>query len=270
MVYTPSSFLDLLPDPYKYRPISLYEPRKSRLLNQYRLIVPRTRNLIEVGQFIILMTLYVLVMVNQDPSTFTIPEILFCVYASGWGLDQFASILEHGWTVYTQNLWSFLDVVFAIIFVLYLGFRIRGLSTGDLLTGQLALQILAMGAPVLIPRLGFVCFSENCALLLLLILCKNTNRRPVLFLSLRTMMANFSILTILAVWCFAGFLLAMRWLSHGVHGTVTISKWMLWVWFGLDGTGIGRSAEFHWLLGPTLMISFAFLGESISIQWPRT
>lgn len=38
---------------------------------------------------------------------------------------------------------------------------------------------------------------------------------------------------------------------------------MLWVWFGLDGTGIQRSVEFHWLLGPILMVAFAFLGNTL-------
>ena len=44
IVYTPTAFLDILPDHYKHKPISLYDPRQAPLLNQYRLIVPRTRN----------------------------------------------------------------------------------------------------------------------------------------------------------------------------------------------------------------------------------
>jgi hypothetical protein len=38
---------------------------------------------------------------------------------------------------------------------------------------------------------------------------------------------------------------------------------MLWVWFGLDGTGIQRSVDFHWLLCPILMVAFAFLGNTL-------
>jgi hypothetical protein len=93
-------------------------------------------------------------------------------------------------------------------------------------------NVLAMGAPVLVPRLAFNLMSEN-----------------MLFVSLRAMMRDFTVLTVLAVWCFAGFLLSMTWLSNGTHEPITISKWMLWVWFGLDGTGIQRSVDFHWLLG---------------------
>lgn len=103
-----------------------------------------------------------------------------------------------------------------------------------------------MGAPVLVPRLAFNLMSEN-----------------MLFVSLRAMMRDFAVLTLLSVWCFAGFLLSMVWLANGIHEPITISKWMLWVWFGLDGTGIQRSVDFHWLLGPILMVAFAFLGNTL-------
>ncbi|KAG0651002.1 Anaphase-promoting complex subunit 2 [Hyphodiscus hymeniophilus] len=150
------------------------------------------------------------------------------------------------WHVYTQNLWSFLDVTFSTIFGIYLVLRIHGLRKGELEPAQQAMDVLAMGAPVLVPRLAFNLMSEN-----------------MLFISLREMMRDFTVLTILAVWCFAGFLLSMVWLSNGAHEPITISKWMLWVWFGLDGTGIQRSVDFHWLLGPILMVAFAFLGNTL-------
>ena len=70
------------------------------------------------------------------------------------------------------------------------------------------------------PRLAFNVMSEN-----------------LLLVSLRAMMVDFAILCWLAAWCSAGFLLAMAWLSDGLYRATTISKWMLWVWFGLDGTG---------------------------------
>ena len=153
--------------------------------------------------------------------------------------------------------------MFSVLFAIYFLIRVHGLRTGKLNLAQQAMDVLAMGAPVLIPRLAFNLMSEN-----------------MLFVSLRAMMADFTLLTVLAVWCFAGFLLSMFWLSDGSHGIVwsfcrqitrvttdilqiTISKWMLWVWFGLDGTGIQRSVDFHWLLGPILMVAFAFLGNTL-------
>lgn len=55
IIYTPTSFLDILPDHYKHKPISIYNPRKAPILNTYRLTVPRIRNLIEIFQFIVLL-----------------------------------------------------------------------------------------------------------------------------------------------------------------------------------------------------------------------
>jgi len=85
--------------------------------------------------------------------------------------------------VYTQNLWSFLDVTFAVIYWGYLFIRIYGLKTGKDSVSQQALDVLAMGAPVLIPRLAFNLLSDN-----------------MLFLSLRSMMSDFALLTALAGW----------------------------------------------------------------------
>ncbi|KAI1114394.1 nonselective cation channel [Nemania sp. NC0429] len=246
IVYTPSTFLDLIPDRYKRKPISLYQPHKEPLLNQYRLIVPRTRNALEITQFAILLVVYFLFMLERNPNHFGVIELAFSVYAFGWFLDQFATILEHGWSVYTQNLWSFLDVMFIVVYWMYLIVRIHGWRMGSSDLGQQALDVLAMGAPVLIPRLAFNLLSGN-----------------VVFLSLRAMMADFALLTFLAVWCFFGFLLSMVWLAEGRHNTITIGKWMLWIWFGLDGSGVSKSVEFHWLLGPILMITFAFLGNTL-------
>lgn len=246
IIYTPTTFLDIIPDHYKNKPISLYNPNDAPLLNQYRLAVPRIRNIMDIVQFMLLLVLYVLVMSNRDDVTFTWYEMMFCIYAFGWALEEFASILEHGWQVYTQNLWSFLDFIFCIFYGAYLLLRLRGKMTGDDELGELAFTILATAAPVLIPRLAFNLLSEN-----------------ILFVSMRTMMADFMVLSLLAVWCFAGFFFAMNWLCNGDHTSITISKWMLWVWFGLDGTGIQRSVEFHWLLGPILMVTFAFLGNTL-------
>ena len=257
IIYTPTSFIDILPDHYKNRVISLYDPRKAPLLNQYRLIVPRTRAIIELCQFILLLVLYVLTMANKQSTIgpghllFTPNELVFMIYAMGWNLDEIASIFEHGWTVHTENLWSFLDLTFVGIFSMYFVVRIHGMVINDGGTSKLALDILSMAMPVLLPRLAFCLMPEN-----------------MLFISLRAMMADFTFLTVLAVWCFGGFLISLRWLSenqdgYARHTYLTISKWMLWIWFGLDGTGVGRSVEMHWLLGPTLMITFAFLGNTL-------
>lgn len=97
IIYTPSSFMDIIPDRYKQKPISLYNPREASLLNQYRLIVPRTRNILEIIQFCTLLVLYISFMSERDPTRVSILEAAFAVYAFGWVLDQVATMLEHGW-----------------------------------------------------------------------------------------------------------------------------------------------------------------------------
>ncbi|CAK7273110.1 hypothetical protein SEPCBS57363_005486 [Sporothrix epigloea] len=249
VTYTPSSLLDIIPDRYKQKPIALYDPRSASLLNQYRLIVPRTRNLLEAGQFTVLLGLYLLFMAERDASRLSGLELAFSIFSFGWVLDQFATILEHGWHVYTQNLWSFLDVAYGIVYCVYLVLRLHGWRTGSNGGngyGQQALDVMALAAPVLIPRIAFTLLSDN-----------------LLFVSLRSMVADFTLLTFLAAWCFAGFLLSLAWLGEGQFSIIMIGKWMVYIWFGLDGTGIQRSTEFHWLLGPSLMVAFAFLGNTL-------
>ena len=246
VVYTPTTFIDMLPDHYKNKKILLYNPRNAPILNHYRLRVPRTRNFLEAIQFVVLLALYVGVMEEQDRTRFSMLETAFCVYSFGWILEQLAAMLEHGWKVYTQNLWAFLDVTFSVVFIIYFSLRIDGHNKGSEIQIKQAFDYLSVGAPVLIPRLAFNLLSEN-----------------MLFISLREMMANFAILTALAVWCFLGFFLALGWMSGNIYTNAEISKLMLWIWFGLDGTGVEQSPKFHPTLGPLLMVLFAFLGNTL-------
>ena len=246
IVYTPTAYFEFLPDTYKYKDIGLYKPHEAPILDQHRLVVPRNRYCLEILHFVILLMLYMAQMEMRDKDNFTPFEVVFCIYTFGWLLDQFATILEHGWQVYTQNLWVYLDVSFGGAFMLYFILRLIGHSTDDTNITEIAFDLLAMGAPFLVPRLAFNLLSEN-----------------MLFVSLREMMSNFVLLTLLAVWSFGGFLLASGWMSRGQHSPLTIAKWMLWLWFGLDSAGIEASPQFHWLLGPVLMISFTFLGNTL-------
>ncbi|GFP58389.1 hypothetical protein ACSS6W_005602 [Trichoderma asperelloides] len=255
VVYTPISFVDILPDHYKYHPVSLYDPRKAPLLNHYRLIVPKWRSLLESVQFMVLLGLYILTMVNRsNPSSLRLYESLFAVYTAGWILDEFAAIIEHGWAVHAQKTWSFLDVTFTIIFCAYLSVRLYDvwISVAHSLDGtdSLALHILCVAAPVLLTRFAFTLMPDN-----------------IVFISLHAMMKDFLVLTFLTLWCVGGFFLALQWLLMTSQGSepkwYTVAKWLLWIWFGLDGTGIQESVQFHVVLGPALIVAFAFLGNTL-------
>ncbi len=251
VTYTPLSFVDVLPDHYKHLPISIYNPRHARLLNHYRLIVPRVRTIIEFVQIILLLVLYIFTMLDRHTRN-SMWEITFCIYTAGWVLQEFAAILEHGWEVHAQSLWSFLDISFVAIYVAYFLTRIYDMYIDKIADGY-GLHILCLAAPILLTRVAFNIMPNN-----------------IVFISLHAMMKDFTVLTFLAFWCFTGFLLALMWLitaeqieTGNTPSWATVCKWLLWIWFGLDGTGIGESTEFHIVFGPALMIAFAFLGNTL-------
>ncbi|EEU34009.1 uncharacterized protein NECHADRAFT_72149 [Fusarium vanettenii 77-13-4] len=250
IVYTPLSFVDLLPNYFEYQPVSLYDPQKAPLLNHRRLIVPRSRYAIEFVQYVVLVVLYILTMMHRGTNALWMYETLFISYSAGWVLHEFAAIIEHGWTIHSQKLWSFLDLTFTLIFAIYVLIRGCEVSIASMERGM-ALNFLCLAAPVLLTRLAFNILPDH-----------------IVFISLHAMMKEFLILTFLATWCFTGFLLALQWLATGdesttIPGDFTIIKWLLWIWFGLDGTGIEASVQFHAILGPGLTIAFAFLGNTL-------
>jgi hypothetical protein len=219
VVYTPLSFVDFLPDHYRYHPVSLYEPRRAALLNHRRLIVPQLRNIIELVHFAILLVLYMLTVAHYgfggDMSGVRIYETLFNVFTLGWVLEQFAAVVEHGWEVHVQNLWSFLDVTFVVIYATYGLIRSVELLLAD--DPFYALPALCTAAPVLLTRIAFTLMPDN-----------------IVFIALHAMMRDFTRLTFIAIWCFAGFVMALLLLARtsgdlnvGVTWA-TITKWLLW------------------------------------------
>ncbi|KAG5657714.1 hypothetical protein KAF25_007747 [Fusarium avenaceum] len=248
IVYTPLSFVDLLPNHFEHRPVSLYEPLKAPLLDHHRLVVPRTRYFIELLNYILLTSLYIYMMQCREVDSLGGIEAMFILYSAGWVLHELATIIEHGWTIHSQNLWSFLDLSYTLIFLTYITLRAYEMALDDIKNGT-AHNVLCLAAPILLTRLAFNILPDH-----------------IVFISLHAMMREFLILTFLAIWCFTGFLLALQWLAPGdntIPGDFTIIKWLLWIWFGLDGTGIEESVQFHAILGPALTIAFAFLGNTL-------
>jgi hypothetical protein len=94
-------------------------------------------------------------------------------------------------------------VGFTAIYAAYLVLRLYGWHTGDPEPGVQAIDVMAIAAPVLIPRLAFNLLSDS-----------------IVFLSIRAMMGDFAVLTALSAWCFAGFLISLQWLSPGSHDAV--------------------------------------------------
>ncbi|KAF4830019.1 Calcium channel YVC1 [Colletotrichum tropicale] len=256
VTYTPLSFVDILPDHYEFISVSLYEPHRAPILDERRMLVPWIRRVTEFCQFVTLVALYMFTMINRSSPTLSSWECFFAIYTAGWTLNEFAAIIEHGWAVHSQTLWSFLDISFCFIFSCYLFARVYDvLGHGGMIADGYGVHILCVAAPILLTRVAFTIMPDN-----------------IVFIAMHAMMKDFTLLTFISIWCFAGFLLALQWLigsnaaTSGVGDQASLTwyetcKWLIWTWFGLDGTGIDRSPDFHPILGPALMIAFAFLGN---------
>jgi len=82
-------------------------------------------------------------------------------------LLQFAASREHGITFYVSSLFNGFDLSFILIVLAYVGIRIRGLTSNNLETAELAFDTLACGAALLFPRLAFTFVQGNVILIAL-------------------------------------------------------------------------------------------------------
>ncbi|GJN91595.1 hypothetical protein Rhopal_004618-T1 [Rhodotorula paludigena] len=253
ITYSSSSFIDILGDRWKNKEISLYNVREAPLLDHYRLRVPKYRSLIDSLTFLVLFVSFLLVIVDRHNRHEHLPvsalsaiEIWFFVYSLGYSLDKLASIAEHGWSVYAAGLTNGLDAASVPIYVAAFVLRAHSVFTNDARASDRAYAILSIAATLLFPRLAFATISNN-----------------LLILSLRAMLADFFYLMGITVFCFIGFAFALNHLSEGDYSTPRITEWLIFIFFGLDGSGIDESPKFDPILGPILFVSFAALSNTL-------
>lgn len=65
---------------------------------------------------------------------------------------------------------------------------------------------------------------------------------------------------------FLGFVFALDHLCDGAYSVSRISEWLIFIWFGLDGTGLDKSPKFHPFLGPTLITVYAALSNTLLVS----
>ncbi|KAJ1306575.1 hypothetical protein OPQ81_007576 [Rhizoctonia solani] len=246
IVYQASSDHSILADTYKLKPIHFYNPHRAPLLNHYRLKVPVIRGVLEYINFVALFILYVIALELNEKATINMPEGLFMIYGLGFVVEKLAAMQEHGIRVYTANLWNGFDMAFVTVYFSYSGLRLYGIHWDQAWARELGIDILAVVAVIVFPRLAFVTLSNN-----------------LMVLSLRSMFAEFAVLMLVAAFCFGGFLYALWTLGRDTYGSGQIAWWMLDLWFGLDASGFDRASEFHPQFGPVLMISYACLSNTL-------
>ncbi|EGF98899.1 uncharacterized protein MELLADRAFT_95070 [Melampsora larici-populina 98AG31] len=174
------------------------------LLNHYCLGVPRNRAALGYLNYGILIISYVSTMETRALNRMNGYEIWFNIFTLGVTLDKTGSILEHGWCVFIANLWNGLSI-------------------------EQSHQVLSCLAIFVFPRLAFITLLDD-----------------LLILSFRSMMSHFVFLMLLGAWCFLGFLYSLYMLQVSLteagemekYSIGQIAKRMVYIFFGLDATGI--------------------------------
>ncbi|KAF8596769.1 hypothetical protein BDV93DRAFT_479992 [Ceratobasidium sp. AG-I] len=246
IVYQASSDHSILADTYKLKPIHFYDPHKAPLLDHYRLKVPAIRSVLEYINFLMLFVLFVLALEMNEKANINIFEAAFMVYGLGFVVEKLAAMQEHGIRVYSANLWNGFDIAFVTVYLTYACLRMYGVNWDEAWARELGIDILAMVAVIVFPRLAFVTLSNN-----------------LMVLSLRSMFTEFAVLMLVAAFCFGGFWYALWTLGRDAFGSGQIAWWMLDLWFGLDASGFDQATAFHPQFGPILMISYACLSNTL-------
>ncbi|OCF56114.1 hypothetical protein L486_06055 [Kwoniella mangroviensis CBS 10435] len=246
IIYSALNAHALIADNYKKKPIQMYNPHKAPLLDHYRLKVPRVRSMLEYVNFLVLFTLYVIAIEGLDANRLNGRELAFIIYALAFSLDKLAAIREHGLKVFSSSLVNGFDLVFMLIYAVYLGARTYGFHYHDQNALELGSDWLAIGAVLIFPRLAFVTLANN-----------------LMVLSIRSMLTEFFFLMSVGFFCFLGFLYALFTLGQGKFALSQIGWWLLEVYFGLDASGFEHAHVFHPFLGPVLMVSYALLSNTL-------
>ncbi|WRT69282.1 uncharacterized protein IL334_006266 [Kwoniella shivajii] len=246
IIYSALNAHALIADNYKKKPIQMYNPHKAPLLDHYRLKVPRVRSMMEYMNFLVLFTLYVIAIEGLQEDRLNGREVCFIIYALAFSLDKLAAIREHGLKVFSSSLVNGFDLLFMLIYAVYLGARTYGFHYNDQSALELGSDWLAIGAVLIFPRLAFVTLANN-----------------LMVLSIRSMLTEFFFLMSVGFFCFLGFLYALFTLGQGRFALSQIGWWLLEVYFGLDASGFEHAHVFHPFLGPVLMVSYALLSNTL-------
>ncbi|KAJ4488076.1 hypothetical protein J3R30DRAFT_3280335 [Lentinula aciculospora] len=262
VVFSTAATRSVLADNYKHRSIQFYDWRDAPFLDHYRwLRVPKYGAILEFLNFAVLLLTFVLCLSNRNSAETNLWELVFILFAVAFALEEYTASTEHGWGSECPTLlkllllcmWNVFDTAFLAIFCVYLVLRIRGIVDGDPASSEMAFDILACGACILLPRLAFFAVSNT-----------------VIVLALRAMIAEFIFFIGIASICFSGLLFTLWTLGKlffdegKPQWTLKSISWlMVQIWFGNTYLSFGQASSFHPVLGPILMTCFAALSNTL-------
>lgn len=246
VIFSIAAIKSVVADNYKQRAIEIYDVRKAPFLDHYRLRVPRYSAILHFMNIAVLLLVFVIFLQSEDTAYVSLWEGVFLVFAVAFTLQEYTASREYGWLIYMSNVWNAFDTSFVVIFLVYLGLRIKGLVTNDADTSQLAFDILACAGCILVPRLAFYAITNN-----------------VVILALRAMISEFVFFICIAATCFSGLLLTLYTIANGKWTMSGIAWLIVQIWFGNTSLSFNQAKSFHSVLGPILMTCFAALSNTL-------
>ncbi|KAI6025764.1 hypothetical protein F5J12DRAFT_810259 [Pisolithus orientalis] len=246
VIFSIAAIKSVVADNYKQRAIEIYDVRKAPFLDHYRLRVPRYSAILHFMNIAVLLLVFVIFLQSEDTAYISLWEGVFLVFAVAFTLQEYTASREYGWLIYMSNVWNAFDTSFVVIFLVYLGLRIKGLVTNDADASQLAFDILACAGCILVPRLAFYAITNN-----------------VVILALRAMISEFVFFICIAATCFSGLLLTLYTIANGKWTMSGIAWLIVQIWFGNTSLSFNQAKSFHSVLGPILMTCFAALSNTL-------
>ncbi|OLL23964.1 Calcium channel YVC1 [Neolecta irregularis DAH-3] len=225
---------------------SIYRPTGDFWVGYSRLRVPRYKFAIETFNFVIVLGLYCVVLINKNnvKNTHLTPvEILLDVWFISFLHDEIGQIRDAGHTgLYTADVLNLFDVGMLVIFIVWIVLRVVGRNS--IYYTELAFDVLSLEALFLIPRV----FS---ALTLI-------PYYGALLTSLRQMIKDFvKFLVLISVLC-AGFIFSFVILARNTFSFNKMVWMLIRIFYGSTYIGFDQMYEINPIFGPPLMLLFFF------------
>ena len=133
---------------------TLYDAREASFFKLSRLRVPRYRNLMHTFSFTILLVLYLSVLSNKN-NVINTEEVLMCMWAFAYMLDEVQGIANSGSSLFLLNLWNMFDIGMLVLFAAFLFIRLYVFIWEDEFSrmNKVAFDLLGANAIFLFPRL---------------------------------------------------------------------------------------------------------------------
>ncbi|KAF2816252.1 uncharacterized protein BDZ99DRAFT_484915 [Mytilinidion resinicola] len=217
-----------------------------------RLRVPRYLKTFETLFFATFLLLYYAVLVQRSYTHITPAEILLYIWIAGFAYDEFGEIQDAGQTsFYTTDFWFVWDLGIVAFGAAFLVLRIVGLSIHSSDLVDMAFDILALEALLLIPRI-FSLLSLNPYFGTLIPCLKEMTKDFCKFLSL-------------VVILYLGFLTTFTLLARDQIKPNEMSWILIKVFFGSSYLGFDVAQEISPLFGPPVMLIFVALTNILLI-----